>query len=123
MAICSFLGHRELYDVDIEGRLQAAVDQIVAENDTVEFLLHDYGEFYNQCLLAAMRARSRNPQKVTITFVCDNMVKCRWIAPLYVADKVFILPKATYKSKDLTLPFKRLVRWVIQNSTHLIRYI
>ena len=123
MAICSFLGHAELYDVDIEDRLQAAVDRIVTENDTVEFLLHDHREFYNQCLLAAMRARARNPQKVTITLVCDSMIKCHRIAPLYVADRVFVLPKASYKSKDPTLSFKRLVRWVIQNSTHLIRYV
>ena len=51
MAICSFLGHEDVYDADIEARLQAAVNQVVAENDTVEFLLNFDRKFFYYCLL------------------------------------------------------------------------
>ena len=30
-AVCSFIGHRDIYDADIESRLQAAVDTLVKE--------------------------------------------------------------------------------------------
>lgn len=128
MATCSFLGHAELYDVDIEGRLQAAVDRIVAENETVEFLLYDHGEFYDQCLLASMRARSRNPQKVTITLVSDRKyieyaTRYRKDVPLHMVDKIVIPSIAPSKSQSPTIPLNRLMRWTIQNSTHLVCYV
>lgn len=40
MAICSFLGHRYICAPDVRLRLQAAVSQLVEENDSVEFLLY-----------------------------------------------------------------------------------
>lgn len=122
MAICSFLGHTKLYDTDIACRLQAAADQIAAENDTVEFLLYDCGEFYDQCLLAAMKTRSRNPQKVTITLIYTGAVKYK-DTPFCIFDKVFIPPIEPYEGRNPTVPFKRTARWVIRNSSHLISYV
>ena len=40
MAVCSFLGHRHIYGHDVQLRLQAAVNHLVEENDSVEFLLY-----------------------------------------------------------------------------------
>ena len=37
MAVCSFLGHRHIYGHDVQLRLQAAVNHLVEENDSVEF--------------------------------------------------------------------------------------
>ena len=36
MAVCSFLGHRHIYGHDVQLRLQAAVNHLVEENDSVE---------------------------------------------------------------------------------------
>ena len=41
MAICSFLGDdSRIYDVEIGSLVQAAVDQLIAENEEVDFLIH-----------------------------------------------------------------------------------
>ena len=57
MAVCSFLGHRHIYGHDVQLRLQAAVNHLVEENDSVEFLLYLWKStepFYALCLLAAL---------------------------------------------------------------------
>ena len=72
MAVCSFLGHRHIYGHDVQLRLQAAVNHLVEENDSVEFLLYLWKStepFYALCLLAALRAKQCAPQKVTLTLV------------------------------------------------------
>ena len=61
MAVCSFLGHRHIYGHDVQLRLQAAVNHLVEENDSVEFLLYLWKStepFYALCLLAALRPNS-----------------------------------------------------------------
>lgn len=40
MAICSFFGHKDVYDADIDTMLQSAVEKVVEENKTVEFLVY-----------------------------------------------------------------------------------
>ncbi|MFQ9472380.1 MAG: hypothetical protein ACLR0P_03930 [Oscillospiraceae bacterium] len=75
MAVCSFLGHRHIYGHDVQLRLQAAVNHLVEENDSVEFLLYLWKStepFYALCLLAALRAKQCAPQKVTLTLVADR---------------------------------------------------
>ena len=76
MAVCSFLGHRHIYGHDVQLRLQAAVNHLVEENDSVEFLLYLWKStepFYALCLLAALRAKQCAPQKVTLTLVADRL--------------------------------------------------
>lgn len=66
MAVCSFLGHRYICDPNVRLRLQAAVNQVVEENDSVEFLRYTWGSkepFYDLCLLTALRARQCAPPK------------------------------------------------------------
>lgn len=60
MAVCFFLGHRYICDPNVRLRLQAAVNQVVEENDSVEFLHYTWGSkepFYDLCLLTALRAK------------------------------------------------------------------
>lgn len=70
MAICSFLGDdSRIYDVEIGSLVQAAVDQLIAENEEVDFLIHLHDGFYNRCLEAVLNAKARQPQNVTITLI------------------------------------------------------
>ena len=91
MAVCSFLGHRHIYGHDVQLRLQAAVNHLVEENDSVEFLLYLWKStepFYALCLLAALRAKQCAPQKVTLTLVADRLeleqrLADKWTHPLF----------------------------------------
>ena len=41
-AICLFFGHDDVYDPDIDNMLQSAVEKVVDENETVEFLVYQH---------------------------------------------------------------------------------
>lgn len=71
MAICSFLGG-EIFDTGLDAKIEMAVNQIVEDNETIVFLLDCHGGFYSKCILAALRAKARQPQKVTITLVLNK---------------------------------------------------
>lgn len=119
MAVCSFIGHEEVYDADIESRVQLAIDQIVESHDSVEFLIYPRGEFYKKCLLAALKARTCQPQKVTITHV--NCTTNEYTSALScMADKTVILHFEPSKKADAALPHRKMVRWIVRNSTHLV---
>lgn len=137
MAICSFFGHKDVYDADIDTMLQSAVEKVVEENETVEFLVYQRGSFYNRCFLAALRARSCYPGKVTIAIVLHEEYfegrgmyvfrKHEWI-PLCMADRIIIPPlteaiAGDSKSRDTTMPYKQMIRWLLKHSTHLISYL
>ena len=127
MAVCSFLGHRHIYGHDVQLRLQAAVNHLVEENDSVEFLLYLWKStepFYALCLLAALRAKQCAPQKVTLTLVADRLeleqrLADKWTHPLFfIADR--LLPLSVSKDRNPLKVLKRTVQWMVKQSTHVI---
>lgn len=127
MAICSFLGHRHTYGTDTRLRLQAAVDRLVEENDSVEFLLYWWKStepFYALCLLTALRAKQCAPEKVTLTLVVDRSeleerLADIWTPPLFfIADR--LLPISISKDRNPLKVRKKTIQWMIKQSTHII---
>ena len=126
MAICSFVGHRDVYDVDIQSRMQAVVDQLLIEHETVEFLIYPDGAFSCVFLLAALRARTNYPQKVTITLVSQysspRQMGNAEQSYCYISDKLVTPDIPASKKDDPTMGHKRMLQWIVQNSTHIISY-
>lgn len=91
IAVCSFIGHEQVYDTDLEYRLQAVVEQIIERHEAVEFLIYPRGKFYYLCMLAALRARTCFPKKVTITLILPENNAKNTKVPSFVPDKVVIL--------------------------------
>lgn len=120
MAVCSFMGHEDVYDVNIESRLQLAVDQIVANHESVEFLIYQRGKFYELCLLTALKAKTCQPQKVTITLVVHKDGAHYVSAPDCMIDKTVVLCFERPKKDAVYILHKKALRWLIQNSTHVI---
>ena len=124
MAVCSFIGHRDVYDVDMISRMQAAIDQLTAENETIEFLVYPDWIFSYIFLLAAMRARTKYPQKVTITLVSRHtteQMNSEELPYFYISDRL-VIPDIQAIEDDPPLERKRVLRWIIQKSTHMISY-
>lgn len=122
MIICSFIGHDGVYDGDLEERLQAAVDQVVSEGGPVEFWIHVIvnDTFFSRCLLAALRARTQYPERVTITLVRMH----GWSdIPACMYDRVISPQVPEPSSRTLVGSYKKKLQWLIQNSTHVISYI
>lgn len=130
MATCTFLGHKEVHDKDIYEKLARAVYGLVEEHDEAEFLFYNQGTFYDLCLAAVLEARQRFPQKrISITWVVPAEERERFAAdlaggrgnlPPCVADRVAAPPPV---SGSPVTAHKKIERWTIQQSTHLISYL
>lgn len=129
MAVCSFAGHKEVYDADMASKMQTEVDRLVKENDAVEFLVYPVypsGMLSYFFLLAALKARTQYPQKVTITCVIYHGPEAEMsgedLTYSYMSDKVITIDLENTKKRDPTIGYKRMLKWIPQNSTHLITY-
>lgn len=128
MAVCAFLGDRDVYDAGMESKLRAAVTQIVVENESVEFLLYHISSdsFFNCCLLSALRARTCYPDKVTITLaVCNNeynrYIQEGWSpAPDCMIDRIISPEFPDTQRRDSNMSYKQIMQWIIKHSTHII---
>ena len=129
MAVCSFLGHWDIYDADIENRLQAAVDKVVNRNESVEFWLYPHGEFFNYCLLAVLRARTRCPRRVRIRLVVnerqytDIMEQKPGSIPACMADSITMFHMEYPSQRDWAIPYKGFLRFVVEKSDYVISYL
>ncbi len=119
MAVCTFLGHNQIYDTEIDFMLQSGIDRIVTENEKTDFLIFLHNSFYSKCFLAVLKARAKYPEKVTLTLVIpeeDYRKNQTGDIPRYLIDRI-IYPK----QKDLnSSDYKNVIRWLIRQSTHLI---
>lgn len=122
MAICCFIGHSKVYDGDIDDRLQAAVGQVMAAAEAVEFWLYTAGndEFFNRCLLAVMRAQTSEPDRVRIRFV---QRRAQEDALTRLFDGVIVPPFPEKEHKNGFNSGKRERQWMVKEATHVIRYI
>lgn len=120
MAICIFLGHPEVLDHHIYRKLCSAVDQIVAENEHTEFFLYSTQKpFYDFCFLAALRAKQRHPEKVSLTLLINrenypSYLQQDWFeTPVSLYDKVLPVsipkPKSTNLERERKAAFQKLV--------------
>ncbi|MCI8527224.1 MAG: sigma-70 family RNA polymerase sigma factor [Oscillospiraceae bacterium] len=132
-AVCTFLGHQNVYDPDIYQRLWKAVCSVVEQEAETEFLFYREGNFYDLCFAAVQEARSRFPQKKISVFWAVPMEQREMAIqqfrqhtahfPACALDGVISPPysiPAPAKSQDITIPRKKMGRWVILRSTHLI---
>ncbi len=124
--ICSFIGHKDVYDADIQFRIQSTVDGLVAEYEAVEFYVYPDGDFSYICLLVALKARTYNPQKVTIALISDHSSTEEMLnserAFFCMSDKLITPVIQESKKDDITLKQTRMMQWIVQNSTHVISY-
>lgn len=124
MAICTFLGHADVYDKDLYKKLAAAVYEVVRQQDETEFLFYSSGHFYDLCLAAVLEAKQHCPhKKITLTWVVRAGEQNKAEVPACVVDRVISPPLiAESGNNDFATARKKLERWAIQQSTHLISY-
>lgn len=130
MAVCSFIGHREVYDADILNRLQAAVNQIVEENDSVEFMIYYQDVFFYCCLLASLRAKSHSRKDIKISLVVSkfqyNAIVSQegdFYVPFCMLDKVYVHDKEESNRVDVHGVQYLHFRLTLKKATHIISYL
>lgn len=119
MAVCSFLGHSQIYDTEIDSMLEDAINRIVDENGKTEFLLYLCNDFYNRCFLAVLKAKARRPESISITLVPSKESEGKQNTggvPDCLIDRIIYPDKDDYDSPG----HKKIMRWLLRQSTHLV---
>lgn len=114
--------HRHAYDADIGARLSAAAMQVAEQNERVEFLFCPMpGDALCQLRLQAVaQARARCPEKVGITLV--RLPDAQSPVPDLVFDAMVTPWLPELKNERGSMRCRQVTRWMVQRSTHVIRY-
>ena len=131
-AKCSFLGDFNVYESGLFEKLKNAIDSITQEQDEIDFLIYSNGGFFDVCFLAAWEARQDYPEKkITLTVVRDNEEAEEYVykaeqgetaIPPCIIDKVIAAPPFSV-SQNYVAGRKKMLRWLIEQSTHVICYL
>lgn len=119
MAVCSFLGHLNIYDTEIDSMLQNAVESMVSENGKTDFLLFLCNDFYSRCFLTVLKAKARHPEEITITLVLPENDYRRHKTggiPLCMVNRIIFPDPNDCESSG----YRKVIQWLIRQSTHLI---
>lgn len=104
MATCTFLGHREIYDLNLDRSIRSAVARVIADGEVVEFLFHANSEFYNHCLAVVLEAKHRYLQRVSLSLLLtEEKTVSGQIFPLCLFDKVIRLKSTNESDASATL--------------------
>ena len=63
MKVCTFAGHREVYQANIADKLDEAISRIIKNDDCFRFLVGGMGDFDGMCSSAVRRAKRNYPNK------------------------------------------------------------
>ena len=63
MTVCTFAGHREVYQANIADKLDEAISRIIKNDDCFRFLVGGIGDFDGMCSSAVRRAKRNYPNK------------------------------------------------------------
>lgn len=73
MIVVSFLGHELFYDSNILEKTKTIIKKIVSSDNEIEFLFHNYGEFYKLCYdLVKEEKENLTEKKITMTIVSEH---------------------------------------------------
>lgn len=92
MVTCTFWGHREIYDFNLDRSIRSAVAKVMADGEAVEFLFHVNSEFYTHCLAMVLEAKHKHPQRVKlILLVTEENAADNQVFPACLFDAVLQL--------------------------------
>ena len=125
MTVCTFAGHREVYQANIADRLDEAIAQIIETDDSFRFLVGGMGDFDGMCSSAVRRAKRKYPDKqISLELVLPYLTQELNENKLYYEtsyDDVVIpieLAGVHYKSA-----ITKRNRWMVENSKWLVAFV
>lgn len=125
MTVCTFAGHREVYQANISEMLDEAISKIINTDDSFRFLVGGMGEFDGMCSSAVRRAKRKYPNKeIRLELVLPYLTQELNDNKLYYEtsfDDVVIpieLAGVHYKSA-----ITKRNRWMVEQSDWLIAFV
>lgn len=139
MAICVFLGHNQIYDMNMYERTMAAVDAVIQQEEEIEFTFFDYGlqsAFLKIGLWTVIKAKQRYTQKkITLTIIKPYEKREEYIKSLEenradilscFVDRVVSpphIPIPESKHEDCTFALRKIRHQQILHANYLISYL
>jgi len=125
VTVCTFAGHREVYQANISEMLDKAISKIINTDDSFRFLVGGMGEFDGMCSSAVRRAKRKYPNKeIRLELVLPYLTQELNDNKLYYKtsfDDVVIpieLAGVHYKSA-----ITKRNRWMVEQSDWLIAFV
>lgn len=125
MTVCTFAGHREVYQANISEMLDKAISKIINTDDSFRFLVGGMGEFDGMCSSAVRRAKRKYPNKeIRLELILPYLTHELNENKLYYEtsfDNVVIpieLAGVHYKSA-----ITKRNRWMVEQSDWLIAFV
>ena len=125
MTVCTFAGHREVYQANIANRLDEAIEQIIETDDSFTFLVGGMGDFDGMCSSAVRRAKKKHSSKqISLELVLPYLTQELNENKLYYEtsyDDVIVpieLAGVHYKSA-----ITKRNRWMVEKSTWLVAFV
>lgn len=125
MTVCTFAGHREVFQANIADKLDEAIAQIIEADDSFRFLVGEMGDFDGMCSSAVRRAKRIYPDKqISLELILPYLTQELNENKIYYEtsyDDVIVpieLSGVHYKSA-----ITKRNRWMIEKSDYLIAFV
>lgn len=125
MITCTFLGHREVYQSDIETRLEVEIEKLLKTDDEFIFLTGGMGQFDSIGAKVVRAAKSRHPNKyITLVLVLPYMSNRLNTDKEYYRsyyDQIIIPEKAVTAHYKAAIQIRN--RWMADQADPVIAYV
>ncbi len=125
MLSCTFIGHRQVLQGDVEKRLLAKLEELMEMDEAFEFYMGRNGEFDDICRRAGGRIKERHPEKRIIRVLVEPYMKQSLNADKILVNRSYdeiIVPEEL-----IDVHYKRAITarnfWMIDMCQYLIAYV
>ncbi len=125
MKVCTFAGHREVYQANISEMLDEAISKIINTDDNFRFLVGGMGEFDGICSSAVRRAKRKYPNKeirleLVLPYLTHELNENKLYYETSFDDVVIPIELAGVHYKSA---ITKRNRWMVEQSDWLIAFI
>lgn len=126
MTTCTFAGHREVYQSDIDKSLDAAISQILENGDSeFSFLVGGMGDFDGACSAAVRRAKRTHRDKtihlqLVMPYLTHELNESKNYYEQYYDDVIVPMEIAGVHYKSA---ITKRNRWMVDESQFLIAFV
>jgi len=125
VTVCTFAGHREVYQANISEMLDKAISKIINTDDNFRFLVGGMGEFDGICSSAVRRAKRKYPNKeirleLVLPYLTHELNENKLYYETSFDDVVIPIELAGVHYKSA---ITKRNRWMVEQSDWLIAFI
>lgn len=125
MTVCTFAGHREVYQANIAEKLDEAISIIVETDDCFRFLVGGMGNFDGMCASSIRRAKRRYPNKqisleLVLPYLTQELNENKQFYETSYDDVIVPIELAGVHYKSA---ITKRNRWMIEKSDWLVAFV